>query len=277
MSLWTDERTPLVCRIAGDIVLTQISADGSALRHRSGAVFERDGEIILARTSTTDHLPSGEAVWTKIAPAQVDQLLREAPASGGSLNILFISVDSHGPAVHRWLVPGPVVLDLLRAMEPDEQGYCHVRIYRVEERFEMGYRASGRLVDITGFHETVPLPPEGEQRLRDAIEAQVRDRASVTVRGPRRSEPTESPYIVRDTHVLSAEPIIRGTRTPVRAIVERYRDGISPEETVADLPHLTLAQVYAALSYFADHQQEITEYVEKNRVDDSLAARRPAS
>jgi uncharacterized protein (DUF433 family) len=31
---------------------------------------------------------------------------------------------------------------------------------------------------------------------------------------------TEHLYIVRDNHILSGEPIIKGTRTPVRAIVE---------------------------------------------------------
>ncbi|WP_375514605.1 DUF433 domain-containing protein [uncultured Nostoc sp.] len=31
---------------------------------------------------------------------------------------------------------------------------------------------------------------------------------------------TEHLYIVRDDQILSGEPIIKGTRTPVRAIVE---------------------------------------------------------
>lgn len=40
---------------------------------------------------------------------------------------------------------------------------------------------------------------------------------------------TEHLYIVRDDGILSGEPIIKGTRTPVRAIVETWRLGISPE------------------------------------------------
>ena len=77
---------------------------------------------------------------------------------------------------------------------------------------------------------------------------------------------TENRYIVRDTSILGGEPIIRGTRTPVRAIVELWRLGIPPDEVPAHLPHLTLAQVFDALSYFSDHQGEIAEYIEQNRV-----------
>jgi uncharacterized protein (DUF433 family) len=77
---------------------------------------------------------------------------------------------------------------------------------------------------------------------------------------------TEHPYIVREPQILSGEPIIKGTRTPVRAIVESWRMGIAPEEIPTHLPHLTLAQVFDALSYFSDHQQEILEYIERNRI-----------
>jgi uncharacterized protein (DUF433 family) len=40
-----------------------------------------------------------------------------------------------------------------------------------------------------------------------------------------------------------------GTRTPVRAVVELWRLGVAPEEIPSHLPHLTLAQVFDALSY----------------------------
>jgi uncharacterized protein (DUF433 family) len=73
-------------------------------------------------------------------------------------------------------------------------------------------------------------------------------------------------YIVRDDQILSGEPIIKGTRTPVRAVVETWRMGIPAEDVVTHLPHLTLAQVFDALSYFADHQDEVMGYIERNRV-----------
>lgn len=74
-------------------------------------------------------------------------------------------------------------------------------------------------------------------------------------------------YITSDENILSGEPIIKGTRTPVRAIVEMWRMGNSPEEIVQGLPHLTLAQVFDALSYYSDNQEEINIYIEKNRID----------
>lgn len=81
---------------------------------------------------------------------------------------------------------------------------------------------------------------------------------------------TEHIYIVRDDQILSGEPIIKGTRTPVRAIIETWRMGVSPEEVPVGMPHLTLAQVFDALSYYSDHQDEINEYIERNRIPDEL-------
>jgi uncharacterized protein (DUF433 family) len=69
---------------------------------------------------------------------------------------------------------------------------------------------------------------------------------------------------------LSGEPIIEGTRTPVRSIAEIWRMGVPPEEIPIHMPHLTLAQVFAALSYYSDHQEEINGYIEANRVPDEL-------
>jgi len=82
---------------------------------------------------------------------------------------------------------------------------------------------------------------------------------------------TEHRYIVRDDEILSGEPIIKGTRTPVRAIVELWRLGIAPEEILGDLPHLTLAQVFDVLSYYADHESEIQSYIDRNEFPDDLS------
>ena len=61
------------------------------------------------------------------------------------------------------------------------------------------------------------------------------------------------PYIVSDTRLLGGEPVIQGTKTTVRSIVELWRLGISPEEIPLHLPQLQLAQVFDALSYYSDH------------------------
>ncbi len=77
-------------------------------------------------------------------------------------------------------------------------------------------------------------------------------------------------YIVRNAAILTGEPIVEGTRTPVCAIVELWRLGMAPDEIPDHLTHLTLAQVFDALSYFSDNQVEITTYIERNRIPDRL-------
>jgi uncharacterized protein (DUF433 family) len=81
---------------------------------------------------------------------------------------------------------------------------------------------------------------------------------------------TEHCYIVTDDHILGGEPVIKGTRTPVRAVAELWRLGIASEEIPNRLPHLTLAQVFDALSYYSDHQDEINTYIERNRIPEEL-------
>jgi uncharacterized protein (DUF433 family) len=77
---------------------------------------------------------------------------------------------------------------------------------------------------------------------------------------------TLHPYIVKNEEILKGEPIVVGTRTSVRTIVENWRMGLSPEEIGEALPHITLAQVFDALSYYMDNQEEIGEYILKNRI-----------
>lgn len=77
-------------------------------------------------------------------------------------------------------------------------------------------------------------------------------------------------YIVTNDEILGGEPIIAGTRTPVRAIVETWRMGVPPEAIPHHLPHLTVAQVFDALSYFSDHQEEIVRHIEENHIPEEL-------
>ncbi len=77
-------------------------------------------------------------------------------------------------------------------------------------------------------------------------------------------------YIVQNDDILGGEPIIKGTRTSVRDIVENWRLGLSPEEIVIHFPHLTLAQVFDALSYYSDNQDEINTYMEQNKIPENL-------
>lgn len=52
--------------------------------------------------------------------------------------------------------------------------------------------------------------------------------------------------------------------------MELWRLGTRPEEIPLYLPHLTLAQVFDVLRYYADHQAELNTYIERNYVPDHL-------
>lgn len=62
--------------------------------------------------------------------------------------------------------------------------------------------------------------------------------------------------IVSDPRLHSGRPVIAGTATSVRTIAVLYKQGLTPEEIAGELP-LTLAQVYAALTYYHIHVGEI--------------------
>ena len=76
---------------------------------------------------------------------------------------------------------------------------------------------------------------------------------------------TLHPHISRTVGVCGGEPVIRGTRFTVRAVVAYVlRLGMTVEEVVREWPHLSPAQVYDALSFYYDHQDEIDEAIRKN-------------
>lgn len=76
---------------------------------------------------------------------------------------------------------------------------------------------------------------------------------------------TEHPYIVKDKEIVGEEPIIKGSRTPIRAVVEWWKFGAAPEEIKENLPYLSLAQIFDALSYYDDHREEIETYITENK------------
>ena len=73
------------------------------------------------------------------------------------------------------------------------------------------------------------------------------------------------PYVTRKPGVCGGEPIIRGTRFPVRSVVVYVLHlGMAPEEVVRDWPHLRLAHIYDALSYYHDNQAAIDRSIRGN-------------
>lgn len=72
------------------------------------------------------------------------------------------------------------------------------------------------------------------------------------------------PYITFREDIGGGSPIIAGTRTRVSNIVAYYKLGYSPEELALEFPHLTLSQIYDALSYYYEHQKEIDKEIDED-------------
>ena len=79
--------------------------------------------------------------------------------------------------------------------------------------------------------------------------------------------PTDHPYIVRREGVRGGRPVLRGTSIPVWLIAAMWKAGDSPEEIEAAYPHLELAAIYDAISYYLDHQEEIEAEIAENRIE----------
>ena len=79
-------------------------------------------------------------------------------------------------------------------------------------------------------------------------EGKLLDMASVTEIGT---------LIDRDPKIRGGRPKIAGTGLTVSRIASWYKMGMTPEEIALEHPHLTLAQVHAALAYYHVNREEI--------------------
>ena len=64
-------------------------------------------------------------------------------------------------------------------------------------------------------------------------------------------------YVVETPGICGGAPRIEGSRIRVSQIVLMTEQGISADEIASSFPHLTLAQIYAALSFYHDHRSQI--------------------
>ena len=81
---------------------------------------------------------------------------------------------------------------------------------------------------------------------------------------------TEHPYVERVPGVCGGAPIIKGTRIAVRLIAALVKSGLTPEDILRDYPHLSLAQIYDAVSFCFDHKEEIEGEVEENKIENIM-------
>lgn len=85
---------------------------------------------------------------------------------------------------------------------------------------------------------------------------------------PRSALKVRHPHIVSRKGYCGGSPVIAGTKFPVRSVVSYVlRQGMTPEELVAEFHHLSLAQVHDALSYYYDHQEEVDRDLVENSED----------
>ena len=80
-------------------------------------------------------------------------------------------------------------------------------------------------------------------------------------------DPALNPYIeIRKNRDGQDRAFVAGTRVRVQDIyVDSQVHGMSPEQIVASLPHLTLSQVHAALAYYYDHREEVLEELRQDK------------
>lgn len=75
---------------------------------------------------------------------------------------------------------------------------------------------------------------------------------------------TKTERIVSRTEVCGGKPCVAGTRIRVQDIwVWHELQGQSADEIVSGFPQLTMADVYAALSYYWEHRDEIQRQMDE--------------
>ncbi len=82
--------------------------------------------------------------------------------------------------------------------------------------------------------------------------------------------PTDIKHIVRDPDVYGGKPCISGHRIAVHDVAVWHWQGQTPE-AIAQGYGLSLAEVYAALTYYYEHQEEIDREI---AADDELIGER---
>lgn len=96
-------------------------------------------------------------------------------------------------------------------------------------------------------------------------------RSSAAARTRRPPALSKYAHLTRDAAIARGAPIVRGTRTTVRAIAEYHqRVGMSADDIPMELPYLRAAEVHAALAYYFDHQEEIDAEIEADNDFEAL-------
>jgi uncharacterized protein (DUF433 family) len=63
-------------------------------------------------------------------------------------------------------------------------------------------------------------------------------------------------YIARDPKICGGQPVMKGTRVPLRTVLASLADGDTAEEILKDFPTLSEDHIRAAVSFAAASAQE---------------------
>lgn len=78
--------------------------------------------------------------------------------------------------------------------------------------------------------------------------------------------------IISTPETCGNRPRIAGTRITVQRIAVWYKMGMIPEDIIAEIPHLNLAQVHRSLAYYYANQEQINADIAAEEADyDGLA------
>ena len=88
--------------------------------------------------------------------------------------------------------------------------------------------------------------------------------------------------LVRTPGICGGRLRLDGTRITVHQMATLYRRGLTAEDIAGQYPHLTLAQVYAALAYYHANRDEVEEELarelaEAERLEKEHAPDQPSS
>ena len=112
---------------------------------------------------------------------------------------------------------------------------------------------------------TVTLSPTTYQWLQRKAQESAKSPDQVADELLRQQLAPKHAYIEVIERAAGPQAVIKGTRIPVSIVIGYFRIGETPESLVKNiLPHLTLAQVHDALSYYYDHQSEIEQELAEN-------------
>lgn len=80
---------------------------------------------------------------------------------------------------------------------------------------------------------------------------------------------TEHPHVKRDE---AGYPVVGKHATSLHVLAEYWRLGWTLDELAAGYPHLAMAEILDALSFYLDHRAEVDALIRANRAPNGTAA-----